>query len=125
MWNCSPQSFIPLLQTAIISIYFTGVRGARIHAKYLRPKEAGGPHPAILQFHGYSGNAGDWSDKLAFTSLGISSAGSMMRRRICWSAISFWIRFNWPSDMRACRRSMIRSISFLIKPGFDQVILAD
>ena len=31
-------------------LFFTGVRGARIHAKYLRPKNTTKTHPAILQF---------------------------------------------------------------------------
>ncbi|WP_261301491.1 acetylxylan esterase [Paenibacillus andongensis] len=53
-------------------LYFTGVRGARIHAKYVRPKHIAEPHPAIIQFHGYSGNAGDWNDKLIYASLGFS-----------------------------------------------------
>lgn len=53
-------------------LYFTGVRGARIHAKYVRPKNVPTPHPAILQFHGYTGNAGDWCDKLGYASLGYS-----------------------------------------------------
>jgi len=52
-------------------LYFTGVRGARIHAKYVRPK-TDGLHPAILQFHGYSANSGDWSEKLMFAALGFS-----------------------------------------------------
>jgi cephalosporin-C deacetylase len=55
-------------------LYFTGVRGARVHARYLRPKNRPEPHPAILQFHGYSGNAGDWSDKLNFVAPGFSVA---------------------------------------------------
>lgn len=55
-------------------LYFTGVRGARVHAKYVRPKHAPGPHPAILQFHGYSGNVGDWQDKLQYAALGFSVA---------------------------------------------------
>ena len=53
-------------------LYFTGVRGARIHAKYLRPKQAEKPHPAVVMFHGYSGNAGDWFDKLPYVALGYS-----------------------------------------------------
>src|SRR5690606_27686925 len=53
-------------------LYFTGVRGARIHAMYVKPKHATEPHPAVVQFHGYSGNAGDWSDKLHFAALGFS-----------------------------------------------------
>lgn len=55
-------------------LYFTSVRGARIHAKYVRPKQAAQPHPALLQFHGYTGNSGDWTDKLAYASLGMSIA---------------------------------------------------
>lgn len=54
-------------------LYFTGVRGARVHAKYVRPNNAtDGRHPAVVLFHGYSGNAGDWSEKLAYASLGFS-----------------------------------------------------
>jgi cephalosporin-C deacetylase len=68
-------------------LWFTGVRGARIHAQYLRPKAgkaaAGGArhardvaerHPAVVIFHGYSGNTGAWTDKLCWTSLGFSVA---------------------------------------------------
>lgn len=51
---------------------FTGVRGARIHAKYLRPKNAASPHPAVLEFHGYSGSSGDWTTKLPWVSEGAS-----------------------------------------------------
>ncbi|MUT68237.1 acetylxylan esterase [Paenibacillus sp. NEAU-GSW1] len=53
-------------------LYFTGVRGARIHAKYIRPKQVNEPHPAVVQFHGYSGNAGDWHGKLGYAALGYS-----------------------------------------------------
>jgi cephalosporin-C deacetylase len=60
-------------------LYFTGVRGARIHAKYIRPKNAGQPHPAVLQFHGYTGNAGDWQDKLQYAALGFSYAALDVR----------------------------------------------
>jgi len=55
-------------------LYFTGVRGARIHAKYLRPKDSKKQHPAILQFHGYGGNCGDWYDKLGFVAEGFCVA---------------------------------------------------
>jgi cephalosporin-C deacetylase len=54
------------------NLYFTGVRGARIHAKYLRPKQVTENKPAILQFHGYSGSSGDWNDKLQYVALGFS-----------------------------------------------------
>ena len=55
-------------------LYFTGVRGARVHAQYLRPAAGDGPHPAVLQFHGYTGNAGNWSDKLSYVGMGFSVA---------------------------------------------------
>ncbi len=55
-------------------MYFTGVGGSRIHAKLLRPKNSKNPHPALLQFHGYSGNAGDWYDKLGYVSQGYTVA---------------------------------------------------
>ncbi|HWA83825.1 MAG TPA: acetylxylan esterase [Fimbriimonadaceae bacterium] len=49
-------------------LWFSGVRGARIHAKSLRPK---GPlKGAVLMFHGYSMSAGDWADKLAYVAAG-------------------------------------------------------
>ena len=44
-------------------LYFTGVGGARIHAKLLHPVKSPLPHPAVLLFHGYTGDSGDWSDK--------------------------------------------------------------
>ena len=55
---------------------FTGVGGARVYAKYIRPKNlgAGEKRPAVLQFHGYSGNSGDWMDKLGFAAEGFCYA---------------------------------------------------
>ena len=53
---------------------FTGVGGARVHAKYLRPKGTSEPHPAVLMFHGYSGSSGDWCDKLNYVARGYSVA---------------------------------------------------
>ncbi len=55
-------------------LWFTGVDGARVHAQYLRPKDSVEPHPAVLLFHGYSGNAGDWTDKLKWVGRGYSVA---------------------------------------------------
>ena len=55
-------------------MYFTGVGNARIHAKLLRPKNRETPHPAILMFHGYSGNSGDWFDKLGYVAMGYTVA---------------------------------------------------
>lgn len=55
-------------------LYFTGVGGARVHAKYARPVGVATPHPAVVMFHGYSGSSGDWHDKLSWVALGYSIA---------------------------------------------------
>lgn len=55
-------------------LYFTGVGGARVHAKYLRPRQTTEPHPAVVMFHGYSGSSGDWCDKLSYVARGYSVA---------------------------------------------------
>jgi cephalosporin-C deacetylase len=59
-------------------LWFTGVRRARIHAQYIRPRGAG-PHPAVLRFHGYAGNAADWFDKLAWAAQGMAVAALDVR----------------------------------------------
>jgi cephalosporin-C deacetylase len=51
-------------------MYFTGIGGARIHAKFMRPRTIESARPAVLMFHGYSGNAGDWTDKLGYVAEG-------------------------------------------------------
>jgi len=58
-------------------MYFNGVGGARIYAKLLKPKCTSGINatgPAVLMFHGYSGNSGDWYDKLPYVAAGFTVA---------------------------------------------------
>jgi cephalosporin-C deacetylase len=55
-------------------MFFTGVANARIHSKLLRPRNGSAPHPAILSFHGYSSNSGNWYDKLGYVAQGFSVA---------------------------------------------------
>jgi len=55
-------------------LYFNGVGGARLHAKYFRPKKSLRPHPAVLMFHGYTGHSGEWVDKLAYVAEGFCVA---------------------------------------------------
>lgn len=50
-------------------LYFTGVRGARVHAKLVKPRSEG-MHPALLQFHGYAGDSGDFAAKLGWAARG-------------------------------------------------------
>ncbi len=53
-------------------LYFEGTGGARIHAKLLRPAGTDSPNtrPALLQFHGYSMDSGDWYQKLGYVGAG-------------------------------------------------------
>ncbi len=60
-------------------LYFTGMGGARVHAKYLRPKSAPTPHPALVMFHGYGGSSGNWTDKLGYVAQGCSVAALDVR----------------------------------------------
>ena len=60
-------------------LYFIGVGGARVHAKLLRPKSAPAPHPALVMFHGYGSNSGDWAGKLGYVAQGYSVAALDVR----------------------------------------------
>jgi cephalosporin-C deacetylase len=56
---------------------FTGVGGARVHAKLIRPGpklRRGSRGPAIVQFHGYSGHSGEWTGLLQQTARGYTVA---------------------------------------------------
>ena len=51
-------------------LFFTGVGGARIHAKLLKPKKIEGKCPALLNFHGYHSYSGGWCEYLHFAAAG-------------------------------------------------------
>ena len=51
-------------------LYFTGVGGARVCCKFLRPSVVEGKIPGIAMFHGYSGDSGGWFSKLAYAYAG-------------------------------------------------------
>lgn len=57
---------------ACFDLTFDGVGGSRVYAKYLRPRGIRADGPAVLQFHGYSGHSGNWTDKLSYVSQGYS-----------------------------------------------------
>lgn len=45
-----------------------------MHAKLLQPTQSDDTHPAVVMFHGYSGSAGDWMDKLPYVAAGYTVA---------------------------------------------------
>lgn len=51
-------------------MYFTGVHGARIYAKLIKPKNITKKCPAALHFHGYSGKSGNWGEYLPYAASG-------------------------------------------------------
>lgn len=53
-------------------MYFTGVNGARVYAKYLKPAQSSGKMPAVLHFHGYTASSGDWAGYLPYVLAGFS-----------------------------------------------------
>lgn len=64
------KSKFQALNAECYDMYFTGVNGARVYAKHLRPANISGKIPAVLLFHGYSGSSGNWMDKLAYVQAG-------------------------------------------------------
>lgn len=58
----------------LYDMYFTGVKNARIHAKFIKPEHIEKPMPAILFFHGYSGKAPDWVYLMGFAACGFCVA---------------------------------------------------
>lgn len=69
-----PSTAIHARNTEVFDLWFRGVGGARLYAKYARPKNPATPGPALLMFHGYTGNSGDWLEKLAFAGQGFAVA---------------------------------------------------
>ena len=55
-------------------MYFTGAGGARIHAKFAKPASINGKAPAVLRYHGYTFNSGDWCEKLNYAATGFVTA---------------------------------------------------
>lgn len=60
-------------------LWFTGVRGARVYAKHLRPVGVTEPGPAVVFFHGYSGRSPDWYALLPYVAQGFTVAALDVR----------------------------------------------
>ena len=51
-------------------MYFTGVNGARIYSKLLKPKTITGSCPAVIAFHGYNSKSPAWTELLPYAASG-------------------------------------------------------
>lgn len=68
--DLKPASYISEIADCF-DMSFTGIDGARLTAKYLRPKKEG-KHGCVLCFHGYSAYSIDWASYIPFAAEGLS-----------------------------------------------------
>lgn len=62
-------------QTPLCDCYdltFKGIDDEKIYVKMLLPKNISKPVPALVEFHGYGGNSGDWSRRMVYPASGIA-----------------------------------------------------
>lgn len=55
----------------LFDLWYTGMCGARLHAKYLKPV-SDEPVPLVLQFHGYPGASRSWFEQASFAGMGMA-----------------------------------------------------
>ena len=66
----TPYGGVPSRLADFFELTFTSTKGARIYAKFAKPKHLDGKAPAVLLFHGLSGDSGEWSGLLKYVSQG-------------------------------------------------------
>lgn len=54
-----------------LDLWFTGMDGARVYAKYLKPRSEK-PLPLVLQFHGYPGASRSWLEQSSYAGMGMA-----------------------------------------------------
>lgn len=70
-WKIS-ASEIPSIETCDYwDLWFAGLHGERLYAKYLRPR-LNTPVPLVLQFHGYPGASRSWLEQSSFAGMGFA-----------------------------------------------------
>jgi cephalosporin-C deacetylase len=78
-----PSTVVASDNVECFDLWFRSVGGARVYAKYVRPKtreSSPAPRrPAVLQFHGYAGHTGDWLDKFGWAAEGFCYAAMDVR----------------------------------------------
>lgn len=63
---------IPAYDTCrFLDLWFKGMGGARLYAKYILPVREG-PVPLVLQFHGYPGASRSWLEQCSFAGMGFA-----------------------------------------------------
>ena len=72
--DCELIPAMSLPEAECYDLYFTGVGGARVHAIFMRPKHIEKPVPAVVEFHGYTGDCGSFRSKLGWIAAGMCAA---------------------------------------------------
>jgi len=72
--DCELIPVMSLPEAECYDLYFTGVGGAKIHAIFVRPKHIEMPLPAVVKFHGYTGDCGSFFSLLSWVSAGMCAA---------------------------------------------------
>ena len=67
---------------------FTSTKGARVYAKFARPKNLKGKAPAVLFFHGLSGSSPEWTALMSYVAEGFVVAAMDCRGQGGYSADS-------------------------------------
>ncbi len=70
-YTLEPASIANSATCEFFDLWFTGMCGARLHAKYLRPV-SDEPVPLVLQFHGYPGASRSWFEQASFAGMGMA-----------------------------------------------------
>lgn len=68
-WELTPAKIEPFEGCDFRELWFRGIRGERLYAKFLMPR-AEGPVPLVLQFHGYPGATRSWFEQASFVGMG-------------------------------------------------------
>lgn len=72
--GCQLELKLDLPHALLYDLWYTGVGGARIHGYFARPRVMEKPAPAIVRFHGYSGDRGSMLSLLNWTAAGFCIA---------------------------------------------------
>lgn len=68
-YSLTPSAIPSFDACEYLDLWFTGMRGARLYAKYVKPKSEDAA-PLVLQFHGYPGASRSWLEQSSFAGMG-------------------------------------------------------
>ena len=70
-YEIMPSEISPFSTVDYLDLWFTGMGGARLYAKFVKPRSSE-PLPLVLQFHGYPGATRSWFEQSSFAGMGCS-----------------------------------------------------